>query len=73
MPNDEGKEAINTKFTELCTQRGALTHQIDKLSKQLSAVDAQIDGLDVAMSVVTQLEVQLDNEAEKEPSDSPAG
>ena len=37
------------------------------------AVDAQIDGLDVAMSVVTQLEVQLDNEAEKEPSDSPAG
>ena len=64
----ERQQAINDKFTELCTQRGALTHQIDKLSKQLSAVDTQIDGLDIAMSVVTQLEVQIDNEAQKEPT-----
>lgn len=52
----ESKEAINGKYQELCTQRGALTHQIDRLSKQLSVIDIQIDGLDVAMSVVTQLE-----------------
>jgi hypothetical protein len=52
----EGKEAINGKYQELCTQRGSLTHQIDRLSKQLSIVDMQIDGLDIALSVVTQLE-----------------
>ena len=52
----DSKEVINGKYQELCTQRGALTHQIDRLSKQLSVIDTQIDGLDVAMSVVTQLE-----------------
>jgi prefoldin subunit 5 len=55
----ESREAINGKYQELCTQRGSLTHQIDRLSKQLSIVDTQIDGLDIALSVVTQLEAGL--------------
>mgnify|MGYP003131688925 CR=1 FL=1 len=63
MENNDKKEAINSKYTELCTQRGALTHQIDRLSKQLASLDAQIDGLDVAMMVVTQLEAQVEEES----------
>jgi peptidoglycan hydrolase CwlO-like protein len=70
---NEGKDAINNKYTELCTQRGALTHQIDRLSKQLGALDAQIDGLDVAMMVVTQLEAGPDAEAQQAPISPSAG
>ena len=69
MLEAQGKEAINGKYTELCTQRGVLTHQIDRLTKQLSMIDSQIDGLDVALSVVTQLEAQP-NDKEKIPTDT---
>ena len=63
MESNDKREAINNKYTELCTQRGALTHQIDRLSRQLSNLDAQIDGLDVAMTVVTQLETKVEEES----------
>jgi len=56
VDTNESRDAINGKYQELCTQRGSLTHQIDRLSKQLLIVDTQIDGLDIALSVVTQLE-----------------
>jgi hypothetical protein len=70
---NESKEAINGKYQELCTQRGSLTHQIDRLSKQLAMVDTQIDGLDIAMSVVTQLEAgQSDPEAGNNGKDTSA-
>jgi peptidoglycan hydrolase CwlO-like protein len=70
-PTDK-KEAINNKYTELCTQRGALTHQIDRLSKQLVALDSQIDGLDVAMMVVTQLEAGPNEGQQVSPEATPA-
>lgn len=70
-PTDK-KEVINNKYTELCTQRGALTHQIDRLSKQLVALDSQIDGLDVAMMVVTQLEAGPNEGQQVSPEATPA-
>lgn len=62
-PQSPEAETINNKYGELCARRGHLTFQMDVLKEQLTNVDMQIKGLDVALNVVTQLQAPQPGEA----------
>ena len=52
----EEQEQIRQKYTELCTQLGHVEQQLMNLQGQKSQIKTQIDGLEIGMMVVSQLE-----------------
>ena len=52
----ESQEQIKKKYTELCTQLGHVEQQLMNLTNQKNQIKTQIDGLEIGMMVVSQLE-----------------
>ncbi len=52
----EEQEQIRQKYTELCTQLGHVEQQLMNLQSQKTQLKTQIDGLEIGMMVVSQLE-----------------
>ena len=52
----ENQEQIRKKYTDLCTQLGHIGQQLMNLQGQKSQIKTQIDGLEIGMMVISQLE-----------------
>jgi|TARA_R100000501_G_C2533805_1_gene55601 chaperonin cofactor prefoldin len=52
----ENQEQIRKKYTELCTQLGHVEQQLMNLLNQKTQIKTQIDGLEIGLMVVSQLQ-----------------
>jgi len=67
----ENQEQIRKKYTELCTQLGHVEQQLMNLQDQKSQIKIQIDGLEIGMMVISQLEpVSADKEENPEQANA---
>jgi chaperonin cofactor prefoldin len=68
----ENQEQIKKKYTELCTQLGHIEQQLMNLINQKTQIKTQIDGLEIGMMVVSQLEPVSEDQEEDNKSASAA-
>ena len=67
----EEQEQIRKKYTDLCTQLGHVEQQLMNLQGQKSQIKIQIDGLEIGMMVLAQLEpVSADKEENPEQANA---
>ena len=68
----ENQEQIKKKYTELCTRLGRIEQQLMNLINQKTQIKTQIDGLEIGMMVVSQLEPVSEDQEEDNKSASAA-